>query len=476
MFVRFAQAVIAIAALLAVGLKPVKAGPVLLYDTNGDRVLYSEAADQPWYAASLTKMMTAYLVFEAWRDGRANKDAKITISAKANAQPKMRLGFGAGKEITYDDAMKALIIVSANDIAYALAEAVSGSEEAFVAEMNAKAIKLGLTGTRYINPHGLPGEGQHTTAQDLARLASALLRDFPEHMPYFGLTTTEVGKMKKYIATHNPVLVTFDGGDGFKTGFTCSAGYNIVASASRDGHRLIAIVLGEDKPAKRAAKTNALLEHGFKWLAWKALFPAATIHSMPPEFYDREKVISANLDQRLKDCQDPIPTLEQIAKVAKKDPKKAAVLQAKLDAALAADAAEGGQAPAVVATGSLTPVVASTTPASATPAAAPVQAVVHAKVPASVALPAAPATVPSAKPAVAAAQPATSPHAEGVSSTRAATATNPPAKPKPVVASTIGPAGEAAKVKPKVSVKVGLKRQPPAKRSEADGVPFTFSP
>ncbi len=273
MFVRFAQAVIAIAALLAVGITPAAAGPVLLYDTNGDRVLYSEAADQPWYAASLTKMMTAYLVFEAWQDGRANKDAKITISAKANAQPKMRLGFGGGQGDHLRRRHEGADHRLGQRHRHALAEAVYGSEEAFVVEMNAKAVKLGLTGTRYINPHGLPGEGQHTTAQDLARLASALLRDFPEHMPYFGLTTTEIGKMKKYIATHNPVLVTFDGGDGFKTGFTCSAGYNIVASASRDGHRLIAIVLGEDKPAKRAAKTNALLEHGFKWLAWKALVP-----------------------------------------------------------------------------------------------------------------------------------------------------------------------------------------------------------
>ena len=244
MFAHMAQRIFAGTISILCLIQPALAGPVLLYDTTDNHVLYAENADQPWFAASLTKMMTAYLVFEAWKTGRATPDTKITISAKANAQPKMRLGFGAGKELTYDDAVKALIIVSANDIAYALAEAVSGSEEAFVTEMNAKAQQLGMTGTRYINPHGLPGQGQHTTAQDLAKLANALLRDYPEHMPYFGLAMTEIGKMKKMIATHNPVLVTFEGGDGFKTGFTCSAGYNIVASAMRDGRRLIAIEIG----------------------------------------------------------------------------------------------------------------------------------------------------------------------------------------------------------------------------------------
>ena len=310
MFAFMAQRIFAGTISILFLLQPALAGPVLLYDTTDNHVLYAENADQPWFAASLTKMMTAYLVFEAWKTGRATPDVKITISAKANAQPKMRLGFGAGKELTYDDAVKALIIVSANDIAYALAEAVSGSEEAFVTEMNAKAVQLGMTGTRYINPHGLPGQGQHTTAQDLAKLANALLRDYPEHMGYFGLAMTEIGKMKKMIATHNPVLVTFEGGDGFKTGFTCSAGYNIVASAMRGGRRLIAIVLGEETSAKRALKANAMLEHGFKVAAWKELFPAPTIDAIPAGFYDRDAVREANLTKRIKDCSDPEPDFD----------------------------------------------------------------------------------------------------------------------------------------------------------------------
>ena len=275
---------------------------------------------------------------------------------------------------------------------------------------------------------------------------------------------TEIGKMRKTIATHNPVLVHFDGGDGFKTGYTCSAGYNIVASASRDGHRLIAIVLGEDKPAKRAAKTNALLEHGFKWLAWKSLFPAATIHSMPSEFYDREKVIAANLDQRWKDCQDPIPTPEQIAKVAKKDPKKAAVLQAKLDAALAADAAEGGKLPRQSRRVRLlrlshprrrllrrqqrlrfrTWCTQKYRPPSHCPP---------------------PRRPPRNRCCSGAARNA--PCHRNLATRHQA---------KTRCCQHDRPCRRGCKVKPRVSVKVGLERQPPAKRREADGVPFTFSP
>lgn len=366
MFGRVALGICTFALFLATGLSPLRAGPVLLYETGTDRVLYAEDADQPWYAASLTKMMTAYLVFEAWKDKRATPEQKITISAKANAQPKMRLGLGAGKEISFEDAVKALIIVSANDIAYALAETVGGSEEAFVAAMNAKAAKLGMSGTRFINAHGLPGEGQHTTAQDMARLASALMRDYPEHMHYFALAMTEVGeKRKRVIATHNPALIHVEGGDGFKTGFTCSAGYNIVASASRDGRRLIAIILGEKSSGKRSAKAQVLIEYGFKMLEWKLMFPAPTIHSLPGGHYDREKIVAANLDQRIKDCKEPIPSLEQIAKLAKKDKKAAEALQLKRDQMLAAEAAADGG----LETGSTTPVAATAAPAPHAPGA-----------------------------------------------------------------------------------------------------------
>jgi D-alanyl-D-alanine carboxypeptidase len=296
------------------------AGPALLYDASSGQVLFADDADQPWYPASLTKMMTAYVVFNAWKIGKASPDSKIIISPRANAQPKMRLGLGAGKEITFNDAIAAIIVKSANDIALALAEAVGGTEEAFVAEMNDTAQRLGMHATRFINPHGLPGEGQYTTAKDLALLAQAIQRDFPQHMHFFSMTMAEIGK--RMIATHNSILLRVEGGDGMKTGFTCSAGYNIVASATRNGRRIVAIVLGETSSGKRTIRTASLLEYGFRILEWKALFPAPVIESLPEGTYDRELVRTANLTTRYKDCVAPVP---EATVAAAGDPAKAAM-------------------------------------------------------------------------------------------------------------------------------------------------------
>jgi D-alanyl-D-alanine carboxypeptidase len=427
---------------------------VLLYDTEGDRVLYAEDADQPWYAASLTKMMTAYVVFDAWKSGRVKREDKITISAKANAQAKVRLGLGTGKEINYDDAVKALIMKSANDIAYALAEATSGDMETFVGEMNARAAQLGLVGTRFINPHGLPGEGQHTTAKDMARLAAALMRDYPEHMGYFSLTSATVGEKKKAsIGTHNPVLVGFEGGDGFKTGFTCSAGYNIVASATRDGRRLVVVVLGEETPAKRATKTKALLEYGFKIMGWKALFKVHTIHSLPDAFYDREKVVTANLDKRYEDCRGPEMADEESMHIAEANPKSEGAK------AMAAAAATPVRTVGPVVTGSIAP--ATGKPVAATPAAAkPAPAATADKPVAASATSAAAAVKAAVVPSAAAAAPAAKPVAPAAAA---------PAKP-PAAAQAATPAAKAP-------VKVSAKRKPakPTVR-RTEGVPFSLAP
>ena len=160
-------------------------GHASVFDFEDGHVLYAEDLDAPWYPASLTKMMTAYLVFTAIRNKRATKETKIFISPTASKQPPTRLGLKAGKDITLDHALHALIMRSANDVAVAIAETLGGDEASFVKEMNQTAARLGMAHTHFINPHGLPAEQQVTTARDMGLLAQALLRDFPEEAPLY---------------------------------------------------------------------------------------------------------------------------------------------------------------------------------------------------------------------------------------------------------------------------------------------------
>ena len=173
------------AASLALVGAPASAGTSLVFDTTDSHVLYAEDIDTPWYPASLTKMMTAYLAFVAIRDQRATKRTEIFISRHANSQPPTRLGLKVGKSLPLGDALRALIMRSANDIAVAIAEALGGSEASFVKQMNQTAARLGMTHTHFLNPHGLPAEQQFTTARDMALLTQALLRDFPDEAPLF---------------------------------------------------------------------------------------------------------------------------------------------------------------------------------------------------------------------------------------------------------------------------------------------------
>jgi len=323
--------------------EPMRAGPLLVYDADSGRVVYAEDADRPWYPASLTKMMTAYLLFEAWAEGKVKPTDTLTISAHANSQPRMRFGLGTGKSITFEDAAKALIIVSANDIAVAIAEALEGNELAFVDRMNRTAYRLGMYGTRYINPNGLPGEGQHTTARDLALLAEALFRDFPQHRGYFSMRDAQVGRRR--IATHNSVLINVAGGDGMKTGFTCSAGYNIVASATRDGRRMVAVVLGAPSSSSRALRAAQMLEYGFLVAGWKALLPGPSVAALPETAWDRQKVREDNLTKRYKDCFDPLPvTIAAVADSPVAPLAPAVLASAIISAAVEATLPEGGKA------------------------------------------------------------------------------------------------------------------------------------
>lgn len=254
-------------------------GPVMLVEADSGRVLYAEDQDHHWYPASLTKIMTAYLAFEAIKAGRLSLTDTVTVSEKAHAQPPSKLGLPVGGELGIDLAIRTLIVKSANDVAMMLAEKIGGSEEDFVKLMNATARRLGMSRTRFVNPNGLPAPEQVSTARDLARLARAALADFPEQKELWAQTEVRIGKLR--LRSHNRLLGSFEGADGIKTGFICDSGFNVVASASRDGRRLIAVVLGDPSGRERNARAASLLDHGFQTSEWKTLFGTPTLDKLP---------------------------------------------------------------------------------------------------------------------------------------------------------------------------------------------------
>ncbi|MBU1538155.1 MAG: serine hydrolase [Alphaproteobacteria bacterium] len=234
----------------------------IVVDAESGEVLFARHADSRRYPASITKVMTLYLAFEALSEGRIKLDDVITVSPRAASQPPSKLGLAAGQTITVDDAMRATAVRSANDMAMALAEHIGGSQERFAAQMTLKARELGMTQTRYVNPNGLPDARQLTSARDLAILARAVMRDYPQYYRYFGQHDW-VYNGREYRNT-NGLLRGGAGYDGMKTGFTNASGYNLAASAVRDGRRLITIVLGGRSTATRNAHVAELMDTGFE--------------------------------------------------------------------------------------------------------------------------------------------------------------------------------------------------------------------
>ncbi len=255
---------------------------LLVIEAESGKVLYAERATQPWYPASVTKLMTAYVTLRAVREGRLALDTPLTVSTNAVAQAPVKMGFGTGTQVTVDNALKMLMVKSANDIAVVLAEGVAGSIENFAELMNRNAQRLGMIQTSFVNPNGLPADDQITSARDLALLARALIREMPEYDYYWHLPGIRMGKMVQ--RNYNTLIGRYPGADGMKTGFICASGFNLVASATRDGRRMIAVVLGAPSSAARALKAAQLLERGFNsntGLAW--LMPTlGTVESLQP--------------------------------------------------------------------------------------------------------------------------------------------------------------------------------------------------
>ena len=258
-------------------------------------MLHAENATYPWYPASVTKLMTAYTTLRAVKEGRIKFDTLLTVSRNAVAQQPTKMGFKLGTQVTIDNALKMLMVKSANDMAVTIAEGVGGSIEGFADLMNANARRLGMTQSNFVNPNGLPAENQVTSARDLAILARALITEFPQYDFYWHISSIRYGS--RVYRNYNSLIDRYPGADGMKTGFICASGYNLVASATRNGRRLIAVVLGAYSGAVRAQKAAQLLERGFNsgGLSW--LTPSlGTVDALAP--IDAAAAQSARRDVR----------------------------------------------------------------------------------------------------------------------------------------------------------------------------------
>jgi D-alanyl-D-alanine carboxypeptidase len=269
----------------------VRAGAAIVVEADSGKVLHAENASYPWYPASVTKLMTLYVTLQAIKQHRITPDTLFTVSRTAAAQSPTKMGFPVGTQVTVDNAIKMLMVHSANDMAVVLAEGVDGSIENFSDDMTRTAHGLGMTESNFVNPNGLPADGQITSARDLAILARALIREFPEDDSYWHIAAIKFGR--RVIRNTNSLLGRYPGIDGMKTGFICASGFNIVASATRGGRRLIAVVLGAPSSGARAVKAAELLESGFTQSPLSWLTPAlgsvdalAPIDATPPNLHD----------------------------------------------------------------------------------------------------------------------------------------------------------------------------------------------
>jgi D-alanyl-D-alanine carboxypeptidase len=233
----------------------------IVVEAGTGAVISADAPNHLWYPASLTKLMTVYVALSEIEAGHLSFDDKIKVSQHAAGQNPVKFGLRVGQVITVRQAINATIVASANDAAVALAEKIADNEDAFATRMTGMAKDLGMTRTVFQNASGLPVDGQVTTARDLAVLAMAFLRDFPQHYPLFNQRSVTIGKRSR--GTVDSILGAYEGADGMKTGFTCASGYNMVASAERDGQRLIGVVLGSRDRNQRSRDMKHLLDGGF---------------------------------------------------------------------------------------------------------------------------------------------------------------------------------------------------------------------
>jgi D-alanyl-D-alanine carboxypeptidase len=283
--------IVTIAALAIAAPCALHAEALLVVEADTGKVLQADNATYPWYPASVTKMMTAYVTLKAIKDGRMTLDQLLTVSPVAASQSPSKMGLRPGTQVTVENALAMMLVKSANDMAVVLAEGVGGSIDGFSAQMNQTAQRLGMTQTSYVNPNGLPADGQITSARDLAILARAIIRDLPEYEYFYHIPSIRFGR--RVTNNFNKLIGRYPGADGFKTGFICASGYNLVGSATRNGKRLIAVVLGASSGQMRAVRAAQLLERGFANTGLTWLRPSlgtvdnlAPIDASPPNLRD----------------------------------------------------------------------------------------------------------------------------------------------------------------------------------------------
>jgi D-alanyl-D-alanine carboxypeptidase len=271
-------------ALLTTGLlsaRSASAEATLIVEADSGKVLHQEHATYPWYPASTSKLMTMYLTLKAVKDGRLRMDTVLTVSPNAVAQAPSKMGFASGIQVTVDNALKMLMVKSANDMAVVLAEGVSGSIEKFADDMNAASRRLGMTQSSWVNPNGLPADEQITSARDMAILARAILRELPEYETYWHIPSIKFGR--RVMRNTNGLIGRYPEADGMKTGFICASGFNVVATATRGNRKLIVVVFGSRSGAVRSEKAAQLFEKGFAsgGLSW--LMPSlGTVDALQP--------------------------------------------------------------------------------------------------------------------------------------------------------------------------------------------------
>lgn len=239
----------------------------LVVDASTGHVLYEKDAAAVRYPASLTKMMTLYLTFDAIKRGKLDMDDELVVSAKAASQPQTNIALEKGDRLPVKTAIESVVVRSANDSAMVLAEAIGHTEWDFALMMSQKARELGMKNTVFHNPNGLPDNRQHTTAFDMARLAIALRRDFPEYYPFFKLQSVTY-KGVTYPG-HNHVMERYPGADGVKTGYIRASGFNLVTSVQRDGYTLVAVIMGGNSAQSRDNQMINLLDRTFAQLESK---------------------------------------------------------------------------------------------------------------------------------------------------------------------------------------------------------------